>query len=244
MSARVVKWIVLCLLCVAGAWLFWRQEIRLAEKSAPGHFSYTAPRPVLPGQLPAASEPVPARVKAALATNEFALRLSNTAKSIGELMNDPHAILLENALIDTGSPLNFSIPKHLQAQGDPGAYIVQSRGPINAAFRSLLARAGAQIISFIPNNAYLVRVTAGGAGGLAAQPPVQSVIPWEPYYKIKSSLLNAAVGQKPLPVGAVLNLGLSAAGAPQTISEIEQLGGQVLARDASPFGPVVRAPEA
>ena len=240
MSARVVKWIVLCLLCVAGAWLFWHWEIRLAEKSAPGHFSYTAPRPVLPGQLPAASEPVPARVKAALATNEFALRLSNTAKSIGELMNDPHAILLENALIDTGSPLNFSIPKHLQAKGDPGAYIVQSRGPINAAFRSLLARAGAQIISFIPNNAYLVRVTAGGAGELAAQPPVQSVIPWQPYYKIQSSLLNAAVGQKPLPVGAVLNLGLSAAGAPQTISEIEQLGGQVLARDASPFGPVVR----
>ena len=60
MRARVVKWIVPCLLLLlAGAWLFWRQEIRLAEKSAPGRFSYTAPRPVLPGQLPAANEPVP-----------------------------------------------------------------------------------------------------------------------------------------------------------------------------------------
>ena len=169
---------VLCLLCVAGAWLFWRLENRLAEKSAaPDHFSYTAPRPVLPGQLPAASQPVPARVRAALATNKFALRLSNTAKSIGELVNDPHAILLENALIDTGSPLNFSIPKHLQAPGDPGAYIVQARGPITAAFRATLARAGAQIVSYIPNDAYLIKVSAGGAGALADSPLTQSVIP-------------------------------------------------------------------
>ena len=232
---------VLCLLCVAGAWLFWRLENRLAEKSAaPDHFSYTAPRPVLPGQLPAASQPVPARVRAALATNKFALRLSNTAKSIGELVNDRHAILLENALIDTGSPLNFSIPKHLQSPGDPGTYIVQARGPVSAAFRGLLARAGAEIISYIPNDAYLVKVSAGGAGALADSPLTQSVIPYEPYYKIQSSLLNLAVGQKPLPDGAVLNLGLFAASAPQTIAEIEQLGGRVLARDASPFGPVVR----
>ena len=128
----------------------------------------------------------------------------------------------------------------MQAQGDPGAYIVQARGPINAAFRALLARAGAQIISYIPNDAYLVRVTAGGAGGLAAQPPVQSVIPYEPYYKIQSSLLGAAVNQNSLPAGAVLNLGLFAAGAPQTIQQIEKLGGRILARDTSPFGPVVR----
>ncbi len=232
---------VLCLLCVAGAWLFWRLENRTAENSAArNQFSYTAPRPVLPGQLPAANQPVPARVKAALATNEFALRLSNTAKSIGELVNNPRAILLENALIDTGSPLNFSIPKHLQAPGDPGAYIVQARGPVNAAFRGLLARAGAEIVSYIPNNAYLVRVAAGGAGALADSPLTQSVIPYEPYYKIQSSLLNAAVGQKPLPDGAVLNLGLFADAAPQTIQEIPKLGGIILAQDSSPFGPIVR----
>ena len=240
MSARVVKWIVPCLLLLlAGVWLFWRLENRPAGKSAgANHFSYTAPRPVLPGQLPAGN--VPAQARAALATNAIAMRLSNTPKSIGELMNDPHAILLENALIDSSLPLNLSIPKHLQSKGDPGAYIVQARGPVTAAFRAMLARSGAEIVSYIPNNAYLVRVTAAGAGALAGDPLAQSVIPYEPYYKIKSSLLNAAVAHETLPDGAVLTLGLFASSAPQTIAAITNLGGRILTYDRSPFGPVVR----
>ena len=43
--------------------------------------------------------------------NQFAYRLSNTAKPIGELMNDDKAILLENALIDLRNPLNFPFQK-------------------------------------------------------------------------------------------------------------------------------------
>ena len=88
----------------------------------------------------------------------FAYRLSNTTKSLDELVHDDKAILLENALIDLRNPLNFSIPKNLQSQGDPGAYIVQANGPIDNAFRAMLAAAGAQIVSYIPNDAYLVRV--------------------------------------------------------------------------------------
>ena len=82
-------------------------------------------------------------------------------QTIGQLTGDRHAILLENAFIDTSVPLKLSIPAHLRSQGDPGAYIVQARGPIDNAFRALLAAAGAQIVSYIPNDAYLVRVTQG-----------------------------------------------------------------------------------
>ncbi len=183
---------------------------------------------------------VPGQVKAALAANQFALRLTNTTQTIGGLVNDRHAILLENALIDTRRPLDFSIPKQLQAQGDAGSYIVQARGPVDGAFRAGLARAGAQIISYIPNNAYLVRVAASGAKALQASGVAQSVIPYEPYYKIQASLLGVAVGQQPLPAGAVLTLGLFAEGAPRTMAQIEALGGVILARDQSPFGPMVR----
>ncbi len=130
-------------------------------------------------------------------TNQFAWRLSNTTKSLDQLTGDRHAILLENALIDTGSPLNLSIPKNLQSQGDPGAYIVQARGPIDNAFRAMLARAGAEIVSYIPNNAYLVRAPAGVANGLAGNPLTQAVTPYEPYYKISSSM-PVTVGQKTL----------------------------------------------
>ena len=131
---------------------------------------------------------------ASASTNPFPWRLSNTTKPLGQLVNDNHAILLENALIDTANPLNLSIPAHLQSQGDPGAYIVQARGPIDNAFRAMLAAAGAEIVSYIPNDAYLVRAPAGVANGLADNPLTQAVTPYEPYYKIQSSLLAAGGG--------------------------------------------------
>jgi hypothetical protein len=101
-------------------------------------------------------------------TNRAAFRLTNTPKSIGELARVPHAVLLANAFIDTEAALKLELPAHLRATGDPGAYIVQARGVIDGHFRAVLAAAGAQVVSYIPNNAYLVRLTAGGAGRLAA----------------------------------------------------------------------------
>src|SRR5665213_2355450 len=211
MRSRPTFWIVPCLLLAAGAWLFWPHAKRVAvgkfEPPIAGvfHSASTAPQ-IFP--LKAVSKNSGKIVAAAAKTNRFVWRLSNTTKSIGELERDGHAILMENALIDTRAKLDFSIPKNLRAQGDPGAYIVQADGTIGPAFRAMLAAAGAQIVSYIPNNAYLVRVSAGGAGALAANPLAQSVIPYEPYYKVQSPLL--AFDQTTLPPDAVLNLGLFA----------------------------------
>ena len=105
--------------------------------------------------------------------------------------------------------------------GDPGAYIVQARGPIDNAFRAMLASAGAEIVSYIPNNAYLVRAQAGVANGLAGNPLTQGVIPYEPYYKIQSSLLAAAVEDKVLPPGTELNLGLFADTKPHILEDVQ-----------------------
>ena len=179
-----------------------------------------------------------AKTVAAANTNQFAYRLSNTTKTIGQLVGDGHAILLENALIDTANPLNLSIPANLRAAGDPGAYIVQARGPTDNAFRAMLAQAGATIVAYIPNNAYLVRASASVAGTLGASPLTQAVIPYQPYYKVQSSLLGYSQGA--LPEGAALNLGLFNGGVPETIQQLEKLGGQVFAEDQSPFGPIVR----
>ncbi len=171
MRARFLEWFALCLLVVAGAWLlFHSSRTAPADKAARRavftsvHSGATAPDPLAGLANPAGASPA-----GVVKTNRYAYRLTNTAKPLGELVHDRRAVLLENALIDTGSPLNFSIPKHLRAAGDPGAYIVQARGPITAAFRATLAQAGAGIVSYIPNDAYLVRVPAAGAGALAAQ---------------------------------------------------------------------------
>jgi subtilisin-like proprotein convertase family protein len=174
----------------------------------------------------------------AVATNQFAYRLSNTPGNIDELSHNQRAILLENALIDTARSLNLPIPARLRATGDPGAYIVQARGPIGGAFRAALAAAGAEIVSYIPNNAYLVRLPASGAGRLTVSYLVESVIPYEPYYKVQSSLL--AYADKGLPAGAELTLGLFNRGAAATEDQLQKLGATIVSRDSSPFGPIVR----
>lgn len=228
MRSRKIFWIGLCLLLLAGAWFFWPAGDHQAKTSP-------APRTAAKPDLTAARATT-TNVVSATKTNPFPFRLTNTTKPLKELMADRKAILLDNALIDTGAKLDLGIPKNLRAAGDPGAYIVQARGPVNAAFRAELAAAGAEIISYIPNNAYLVRATPAAAQQLAAR--TQAVIPYEPYYKVQSPLL--AFAQQALPVGRQLNLGLFAASAADTLKQIAKLGGAVLATDHSPFGPVVR----
>src|ERR1039457_2090101 len=268
MRLRSWLWILLCLLIAAGAWFFWRPANPPAEKAAhrteftPVNPSATATN--LPAGATAAAKASQAGV---VKTNRFAYRLANTARPIGELVHARHAFLLETQLIDTSEPLNLSIPKNLQAQGDAGAYIVQARGPVNAAFRALLASAGATEDTFknyIPNNAYLTRLSPAAAESLKGCPLVQAVLPYEPYYKISASipvtvgprtasstskethqlagpsLLTLALKQAPLPVGTYLTLGLFGDNAAATVAQIEKLGGRILARDNSPFGPVVR----
>jgi subtilisin-like proprotein convertase family protein len=244
MRLRPLILFLLGLLVLAGVWFFWPAGPRpSAQKNKTATPAVIAPN--FTSSKSASTAPVLFATKTATnapvaKTNQFAWRLTNTPKKIGELTKDPHAILLANAFIDTGAKLNLAIPRHLQSPGDPGAYIVQARGPVDGAFRAALAAAGAQVVSYIPNNAYLVRISSGGAAGLAGQPPVQSVIPYEPYYKISGELIGAAAQQQALPGDAVLTLGLFADDAAVTTDQIKNLGGTVVGTDRSPFGPIVR----
>ena len=241
MRLRPILWIGLCLVVVACLWFMWPSLEDLAWKRGP---QLAAAAPNSTSTRSASTVPVLFNGKPATnvvaRTNQYAWRLSNTPRTIGQLMNEPHAILLANAFIDTDVKMKLAIPRQLQSPGDPGAYIIQANGPIDGAFRAVLAAAGAQIVSYIPNNAYLVRISSGGAASLAGQPPVHSVIPYDPLYKVSAALIGPATEQKPLATGAVLTLGLFADNAPATIDQIKSLGGTVVGTDRSPFGPVVR----
>src|ERR1039458_9551997 len=239
MRSRPFIWILLCLLCLAGAWFFWHQPANTRtrpsalQKVAVPTVTTVRSASTAPNILATASTNAATSAK----TNQFAYRLSNTGKTIGQLVGDRHAILLENALIDTGAKLNFSIPKNLQSPGDPGAYIVQARGPIDNAFRAMLASAGAEIVSYIPNDAYLVRAQAGVANGLAGNPLTQGVIPYEPYYKIQSSLLEAILKDQPLVVSE-LKVAAFPNTADETVTALEKAGLKIVAQDSSPFGQI------
>ncbi len=243
-SVRVIKWLVLFLLVVGCVWLSWHGGGRRAAGQKPAAGANAAAAAAVPGVAAGGVMPLtdPRWVSVSEAkTNRLAWRLSNTPRPLEDLLDDGRAILLENALIDSSRPVGFTFPRNLQTAGDPGACIVQSRGPVDAAFRSLLARAGAQIVAYIPNNAYLARLTPAAAALLKGSPLVQSVLPYEPYYKIQMPLLGAAVRQEAARAGTLLNLGLFADNAARTLEQIAaQPGVRVVAREQSPFGPVAR----
>jgi hypothetical protein len=189
------------LLALVAAWFLWPTATHRPPVAPPP----APPTPTLATTAPATRNntiPAPATATAgrsAASTNREFFRLSNTTKTIGELTDTPHAILLENALVDTDAGLDLNIPKHLRATGEPGAYIVQARGPVDAAFRALLHSVGAQEVSYIPNNALLEQLSTDAVNTLKSHPLVQAVLPFQPYFKVQSSLLGLAIGQKPLP---------------------------------------------
>ena len=233
MKRKVV--LVLCLLSLAAVWF-----LRTAREHSAAPVKASAPRANAVASAVGSIAPVaPQKISSLNFTNPLAFRLTNTALPLRELALKPHAILLQNLMVDTDARMDSAIPAHLKSTGQPGAYLVQARGQLNAAFRRLIASVGASVVSYIPNNAYLVHATAAEAGILSGSPLVQVVLPYEPYYKLQPSLLGLAVTQSPLPPGTALNLGLFASDATAE-AQVQKTGATIIGRDRSAFGPVLR----
>ena len=243
MFRRPILWFVALLLCVLGAWCLWhrgdRPQARMIVPAAQSPATPATATSAAPTNSPSQPTASVKNTVAGKANRVAQYRLSNTTTPLNDLLRRDSALLLENARIDTANPLDLNIPAHLRAQGDPGAYIIQARGPIDDNFRATLRDAGVTLVSFIPNNAWLVRASQAQATALAAQPGIQAAVPFEPYYKIKSTLLPLAVEQQPLIAGTYLNLVLFADGRTDTLKELARLGVSVLREGPSPFGPVV-----
>src|SRR5258706_8461488 len=211
MRWRSFTWFLLSVLCFVGAIYFWRLGDEWAAKKStppsaqstnrdgPGQASPDRPHTQAAIKLLSDQQTIRPDKK-----NRFRYRLTNTQRKIGELSHVDHAILLENALLDTDQNPDLIIPSHLRTKGAPGTYIVQSRSALDDSFRARLKNAGGEIISYIPNNAYLVRISEQGADALRAD--AQAVIAYEPYFKLKSSLLRLAVNQEQLPDDIALHV--------------------------------------
>jgi len=176
---------------------------------------------------------------AGVATNRALLRLTNAAHAPAEWLRLPTAILLENALVDTAAGPAPEPPRHLRADGDPGAYIVQHRAENPAVVQAALRIAGARVVAYIPNNAYLVRATAQVVDRLRGHPDVRAILPYEPYYKLRGDLLPRAVAQVPLGLGDRLEVAVFEDALADARRALAQIGARVLSEEASPFGPVL-----
>jgi subtilisin family serine protease len=249
---RPLTWLLLSLACFIAAVYFWRlgdkwQAQKTAHTPAPAaaatpsaasnqpvtsggnaeivSIKSSSTAPVVELNPPATNAVVPRP------TNAFPYRLSNTKQTVGELSHTHHAILLENALIDTSKPLDLQIPDSLRSHGDPGSYIVQANGLINDAFRAQLKAAGASMVAYIPPNSYLVRASAASAQQLAQN---NTVIPYEPYYKIKQPLMRHALAGKSV---AGVNVAVFPDALVETKAALEKMGVTIASESRSPFGP-------
>src|SRR5580704_13913199 len=129
MQRRPLLWLVISLLSLAGAIYFWQLgNKQLAQRRAAQGANTGAIQPVpassksplqLPSQ-PASKKQSPKTPETA--KNRFPYRLSNTSKTIGQLLGNDKAILLANALIDTANPVKPAIPERLRAAANSGSY--------------------------------------------------------------------------------------------------------------------------
>lgn len=248
MNLRTRTWFIISLLFFVAAAIFWQLgERKVARDKAAREAALpaTAPDKSISSVVTNTPGALPATNALNVATNDsLRLRLSNTSLNEDALLNRDSALLLMNALVDTASSDVLNIPAHLRAQGDPGSYVVQARGAIDDAFRAELKRAGAEIVSYVPNNAYLVRASAAVAEQLRASPQTQAVLAWEPYFKLEDELLALAVEQKPLPVTRQLNVLVYTADRAEVDKAFAAMKVVVLQEERSPFGTqlVVRPP--
>ena len=164
-------------------------------------------------------------------------RLRNTAAPLEQLMASDRAILLRNALVDTATGEPLEIPAALRSTMPAEAWIIQSAGPITPAFRSAITAAGGTIVSYVPNNALLVRASSDIADRLAVAPDTAAMLPLEPYFKLTPRLLDHALRGEPLPEGQQLMLTIPEAS--RELPELTAMGIREVARQRGPFGTLV-----
>jgi subtilisin-like proprotein convertase family protein len=239
-------WLVLGLLCLAGGLWLLRGGHAPVRHPAPNAPAVSASGASAKAQAASAVPGHPGTIAATPSSSantvkpgqNLAYHLSNTRKSERELLRNDRAILLANADIDTTLPLNvLNIPDNLKAPADTQNWIVQANGPLNAQFSALLASAGAQVVSYIPNNAELVVASSSVAQELAGSALVAAVLPYQPYYKLTDpALLKLAVTGADLPPDVGLRLGVLPGQQGATLAALSTLGAEVVGSEPSPFG--------
>jgi subtilisin-like proprotein convertase family protein len=235
MRFRPLTWFLLSLLLFGASYWFWNygEKVRTARNAEK---LQNHPAAVQPSAPPSSSSPKIVEAKNSARNKSY--HLSNTHLTEKQLIRSDHAIILRNALIDTALPLKLDIPAHLRAKGAPGSYIVQSDGPMDERFYNRLKQDGVTYVSYIPNNAALVQATPDQAKQMAGDSLFQAVLPYEPYYKLSTSLLPPAVEQEPAQT-SILNVTTFPGQREAAVSALQAVGAQLMSEDNSPFGPTL-----
>ena len=83
-----------------------------------------------------------------------------------------------------------SVPAALTATAADRLWIVQFEGLPTEASRALVAQAGGELSTYLPDNAYVVRMDIGAATTINAAAQVRAVVPYHPAYRLEPFLLG------------------------------------------------------
>ncbi|MEN6358181.1 MAG: S8 family serine peptidase [Armatimonadota bacterium] len=97
------------------------------------------------------------------------------------------SIYLKSGTINTDEPKSLSAEPGEQIEGT-GYFIVLFGGPIRDTYRESLIDAGAQILEYLPDFAYLVRMDRSKLGSIKSLQSVKWVGPFKPEYKSSEDL--------------------------------------------------------
>src|SRR5262245_55276137 len=126
MHFRTRTWFMISVLCFLGALIFWQlgerkaARDRSARERAAGLTNSTPAGPGGGGGPGTGAAPTnaaaaaPTNTAAVQKTNAFPYRLSNTTKTVNELIRSDNALLLYNAHIDSSARVDLPIPAHLR----------------------------------------------------------------------------------------------------------------------------------
>ncbi|MBP6820070.1 MAG: S8 family serine peptidase [Acidobacteria bacterium] len=122
--------------------------------------------------------------------------------------DEQNLIVLNGYVLDTSNvePLSKQPPADLRqtqmavarknfARPGGGLYIVQFSGPIQDGWLRSLDQTGADVVSYVPNNAYVVRADSDAAMRLIQLKDEQNYVQWvgdyEPAFRVRQSLVTA-----------------------------------------------------
>lgn len=103
-------------------------------------------------------------------------------------------LLLKAGTIDTNQLESHSALMSFDGSHNITHYIVQFKSIIETADQEMLKSAGYTVLSYVPNDAYIVRASANAdLQALSEQPNVSTVIPYVPQFKVNSKDLEPSI---------------------------------------------------
>ena len=120
------------------------------------------------------------------ANDQVANNLRNTRGA--ELVDDYNKVLLNSGAIDTQTNAAQTLRAVPAAGSGKDMRLIQFAGPIKSEWHNLLAATGARIVTYIPNNAYLVYGTAQQLQAVRELTSNATVAQWEGAYTAEHRL--------------------------------------------------------